>query len=205
MALFGHNSPLIWQPADTQMSEETRTVTGDAEKAGAADANKQLFASLYTELRRLADRELRRYPGAAVSPTTLVHEAYLNLMSRDGVSFDDPGRCLGYVARAMRGLLIDFLRQRGAIKRGAGFHITELNTQIGGENDEDGALSRLSEALDELAVHEPRLAELVDLKYFCGFSFAEIGKLRGISERTVQRDWQKVRLLLFQHIHASAS
>jgi RNA polymerase sigma factor (TIGR02999 family) len=187
------------------MSEESRTGPADVQKAGTADANKQLFASLYGELRRLADRELRRYPGAVVSPTTLVHEAYLNLMSREGVSFSDPGKCLGYVARAMRGLLIDFVRQRGAIKRGAGFHITELNTQIGEQNDEDGSLSRLSEALDELAIHEPRLAELVDLKYFCGFSFAEIGKLHGISERTVQRDWQKVRLLLYQHIHASAS
>jgi RNA polymerase sigma factor (TIGR02999 family) len=187
------------------MSEETRTIHAESEKAGAADANKELFASLYAELRRLAERELRRYPGAAVSPTTLVHEAYLNLMSRDGVSFADPGKCLGYVARAMRGLLIDFARQRGAIKRGAGFHITELGTQVGEQDDEDESLSRLSEALDELALHEPRLAELVDLKYFCGFSFAEIGKLHGISERTVQRDWQKVRLLLYQHIHASAS
>ena len=75
------------------MSEETR-----------AGLNKQLFASLYAELRRLADRELRRHPGADVSPTTLVHEAYLNLMSRDGVSFTEPGKCLGYVARAMRGI-----------------------------------------------------------------------------------------------------
>jgi RNA polymerase sigma factor (TIGR02999 family) len=186
------------------MSEETPTVLAETKKAGAADANKQLFASLYSELRRLAGRELRRHPGAAVSPTTLVHEAYLNLMSRDGVSFTEPGKCLGYVARAMRGLLIDFARQRGAIKRGAGFHITELGTQISDENDEDRSLTHLSDALDELAIHEPRLAELVDLKYFCGFSFAEIGKLRGISERTVQRDWQKVRLLLYQHIQAGA-
>jgi RNA polymerase sigma factor (TIGR02999 family) len=187
------------------MSEETRTMRTEAEKADAPDANKQLFVSLYADLRRLADRELRRYPGAVVSPTTLVHEAYLNLMSRDGVSFADPGKCLGYVARAMRGLLIDFARQRGAIKRGSGFHITELNTQISEQSGEDESLNRLSEALDELAAREPRLAELVDLKYFCGFSFAEIGKMRGISERTVQRDWQKVRLLLYQHIHASAS
>ncbi len=184
------------------MSEETRMRLAEAEKANSPEANKKLFASLYAQLRRLADRELRRHPGALVSPTTLVHEAYLNLMSRDGVSFAEPDKCLGYVARAMRGLLIDFARERGAIKRGAGFHITELSTQISEENREDESLSRLSEALDELGTHEPRLAELVDLKYFCGFSFAEIGKLLGISERTVQRDWQKVRLLLYQHIHS---
>jgi RNA polymerase sigma factor (TIGR02999 family) len=177
----------------------------EAENAGGSNANARLFASLYTELRRLADRELKRYPGAGVSPTTLVHEAYLNLMGRDGVSFAEPGKCLGYVARAMRGVLIDFARRHQAIKRGAGFQITELSTQVGEAQGGDESLIRLSEALDELAVHEPRLAELVDLKYFCGFSFAEIGKLRGISERTVHRDWQKVRLLLYRHINESAS
>lgn len=187
------------------MSEETRTTLGEAGKADAADANKQLFASLYAELRRLADRELRRYPGAVASPTTLVHEAYLNLMSRDGASFSEPGKCLGYVARAMRGLLIDFARRHRAIKRGAGFHITELSTQISEEAGSDESLVRLSEALDELSVQDPRLAELVDLKYFCGFSFAEIAKLHGTSERTVQRDWQKVRLLLYRHINESTS
>lgn len=186
------------------MSKETRATGPDAEQA-AADANKRLFASLYADLRRLADRELRRYPGAAVSPTTLVHEAYLNLMNRDGVSFAEPGKCLGYVARAMRGVLIDFARRHQAIKRGAEFHITELSTQIGEASGEDESLIRLSEALDELGAHEPRLAELVDLKYFCGFSFAEIAKLRGNSERTVHRDWQKVRLLLYRHINESAS
>ncbi len=176
----------------------------ESENADGPNANARLFASLYAELRRLADRELKRYPGAGVSPTTLVHEAYLNLMSRDGVSFAEPGKCLGYVARAMRGVLIDFARRHQAIKRGAGFHITGLSTQIGEKQGDDESLIRLSDALDELAAHEPRLAELVDLKYFCGFSFAEIGKLRGISERTVHRDWQKVRLLLYRHMNESA-
>jgi RNA polymerase sigma factor (TIGR02999 family) len=167
--------------------------------------NERLFGVLYADLRRLADRELRRCPAAGVSPTTLVHEAYLNIVGREDVSFSDPARCLGYVARAMRGLLIDFVRRHQAIKRGAGFQLVELNTRIAESVGEDGSLTRLSEALDELARHEPRLAEIVDLKYFCGFSFAEIAKLHGSSERTVQRDWQKVRLLLFQHLNDSAA
>jgi RNA polymerase sigma factor (TIGR02999 family) len=171
-----------------------------------ADGDKErLFGVLYADLRRLADRELRRCPGARVSPTTLVHEAYLNIAGREEVNFSDPARCLGYVARAMRGLLIDFARRRQAIKRGAGFQLVELDTQIAESIGEDGSLTRLSEALDELATYEPRLAEIVDLKYFCGFSFAEIARLHGSSERTVQRDWQKVRLLLFQHLNDSAA
>jgi DNA-directed RNA polymerase specialized sigma24 family protein len=91
------------------------------------------------------------------------------------------------------------------VKRGSGFKIVELNTQIGEDLSDDKGLAQLSGALDDLAQHDPPLAELVDLKYFCGFSFAEIAKLRGISERTVQRDWQKVRLLLYQSINNSDS
>jgi len=181
-------------PEDPPRSAEAR----DAPVAPAA--GEQLFATLYAELRRLADRELKRYPGMSVSPTTLVHEAYVNIAGRDGLSFEDRPRFLGYIARAMRGLLIDFARQQMALKRGAGFHITQLTTQVGGEIAESEQLTRLSEALDGLAVLDPRLAEVVDLKYFCGFSFAEIAGLRGISERTVQRDWEKARLLLYRQI-----
>jgi RNA polymerase sigma factor (TIGR02999 family) len=162
-------------------------------------AQEALFASLYADLRRIADRELRRHPGSSVSPTTLVHEAYLNVAGR-AVNFEDRARFLGYIARAMRGLLIDFLRQRRSLKRGAEFEITHLTTHQGGELADSGVLLRLSDAMDALAKMDSRLAEVVDLRYFCGFSFAEIAALRGASERTVQRDWEKARLLLHQEI-----
>ena len=162
-------------------------------------AQEQLFASLYADLRRIADRELRRHPGSSVSPTTLVHEAYVSMAGR-AVNFEDRARFLGYVARAMRGLLIDFMRQSSSLKRGAEFDITHLTTHHGGEMPDSTLLTRLSEALDALAKMDPRLAEVVDLRYFCGFSFAEIATLRGASERTVQRDWEKARLLLYQEV-----
>lgn len=94
---------------------------------------------------------------------------------------------------------------RANSRSSSSFKIVELNTQIGEALSDDKSLMQLSEALDELAQHDPSLAELVDLKYFCGFSFADIAKLRGISERTVQRDWQKVRLLLYQLINDGGS
>lgn len=134
-----------------------------------------------------------------MSPTTLVHEAYLNMAGR-AVSFEDRARFLGYVARAMRSLLIDFVRQRDALKRGAEFEITHLTTHQGAELPDTTLLTRLSEALDALGKLDSRLAEVVDLRYFCGFSFAEIARLRGDSERTVQRDWEKARLLLCDEI-----
>lgn len=186
------------------MPEETpRSDPDKKDTHSSCQANEQLFATLYAELRAHANRELRRYPDMQVSPTTLVHEAYLNVVGRENVRFEDRPRFLGYVARAMRGLLIDFTRQRMALKRGAGFHITQLTTQIPAETVNTERLMRLSEALDSLATLDQRLAEVVDLKYFCGFSFAEIGALRGASERTVQRDWDKARLLLYQQLDES--
>ena len=157
-------------------------------------ANERLFASLYDQLRQLAARQLRRNAGVPVSPTTLLHEAYLGMADRNAV-FPDQNRFMGYAARVMRGLIIDFVRERRALKRGAGYHITQLPTELPSEVVTD--LGRLSDALDELAVREPLLARLVDLRYFCGFSLEEIAAQRGVSVRTVQRDWDKARVLLF--------
>jgi len=159
----------------------------------------RLFASLYGELRQLAERQLRRNAGAPVSPTTLLHEAYLGMRGRDAV-FPDRERFIGYAARVMRGLIIDFVRDRRALKRGGDFHITQLPTQVPELEKAETDLSRLSEALDELAVRDAKLAELVDLKYFCGYTFDEIAAQRGTSSRTVKRDWEKARMVLFQQL-----
>jgi len=155
---------------------------------------------LYDELHRLAESSLRR-AGAPLTlgTTTLLHEAYLNIAGRENVAFIDRSRFLAYASRAMRGLVIDYARSRRALKRGQQFEITLANDneQSSGEAMEKAAeLERLGDALDELADLEPALAELVDLHFFCGFSFGEIAGLRQVSERTVQRDWRKARLLL---------
>ena len=162
--------------------------------------NARLFASLYQELRQLAERQLRRNGGASISPTTLLHEAYLGMSGRDAV-FPDSERFLGYAARVMRGLIIDFVRERRALKRGSAFHITQLPTDVA-EADQ-GELTRLSDALDELSTHDTRLAEVVDLRYFCGFTLEEIAAQRGTSMKTVQRDWEKARAILFQKLNGS--
>src|ERR1700678_1434258 len=178
---------------------------GAAEQGDAAAAD-ALFSALYAELRQLAKRELGR-PGAAVSlsATTLLHEAYLDMAPRDGPSFPDQARFMGYAARVMRGLIIDHARERHAQKRGGLFEITSLDTE-GMENAVDHQeLVRISETLDELGKVEPALAEIVDLKFFCGFSFAEIAVMRDISERTVQRNWEKARIYLHRKIRADLS
>ena len=158
-----------------------------------------LFASLYSELRRLARREAARAgPGAVVSATTLIHEAYLDMAQRHSLAFPDRARFLAYAARAMRAVVIDRARAIGAQKRGGDLDITSLDTETAESVAEPGLLSDIGAALDELAALEPALANVVDLKFFCGFSVAEIAALQGSSERTVQRQWEKARLLLYR-------
>ncbi len=163
----------------------------------AADA---LFASLYSELHRLAGRQLaRRGGGVTLGATTLLHEAYLDISRREGALFPDRGRFMAYTARVMRGLIIDYARRRQAQKRGGGFEITSLGAEVADPAD-DARLARIGEAIDALAAVDPALAQVVDLKFFCGFSFAEIGGLRGVSERTVQRHWEKARIYLHRAV-----
>jgi RNA polymerase sigma factor (TIGR02999 family) len=180
----------LMEPKPPVSSEACSDVAGNI-------AKEQLFSQLYTELRQLAERQLRRNSGAPISPTTLLHEAYLGIAAGSAI-FPDRDRFMGYAARVMRGLIIDFVRERRALKRGAGVHITQLPTEV--EQVDAGELSRLSGVLDELAAHDPRLAEVVDLRYFCGFTFEDIAAQRGTSVRTVQRDWEKARVILFQQL-----
>lgn len=173
-------------------------------EAGASGAKERLFSALYAELHRLAQHHLGRGVGVAISPTTLLHETYLGMIQGQA-EFTDRARFMGYASKVMRGLIIDFIRQRNARKRGGEFEITQFDSQVGEQgfepNGEKIALQRLSEALDELALHDARLAEVVDLKYFCGFSLTDIAGMRGVALRTVQRDWDKARLFLFRELN----
>src|SRR5262249_46507013 len=140
--------------------------------------------------------------GAAstLGATTLLHEAYLDIAGRDGPSFPDRARFMKYASRVMRGLIIDHARSRRAAKRGGKFEITSLGTEVEENLADDQELTRISEALDTLAETDSSLAEVVDLKFFCGFSFAEIAAMRGVSERTVQRQWEQARIYLHRTI-----
>ena len=163
----------------------------------AADA---LFSALYAELHRVAKRELARQ-GVPVSlgATTLLHQAYIEMAAKDRTSFPDRARFMAYASRVMRGLIIDHARSRSALKRGGQFHITSSGTEME-QPAEDRELARIGEALDELAKAEPSLSEIVDMRFFCGFTFAEIAAMKGISERTAQRQWEKARIYLHRKI-----
>jgi RNA polymerase sigma factor (TIGR02999 family) len=174
-----------------------------AAEQGDIQAGEALFTALYAELHRLAKRQLARHGSeVSISATTLLHEAYLDMAGRDGPSFPDQARFMGYAARVMRGLIIDHARERHAQKRGGLFEITTLDTDAMENAVNHQELVRISATLDELGKVEPALAAIVDLKFFCGFSFVEIAAMQDVSERTVQRSWEKARIYLYQKIRA---
>ena len=161
-----------------------------------------LFAVLYSELHRMAESQLRSSGrDLSVSTTTLVHDMWLDLSHRSGLAFPDRARFMAYAARAMRAVVIDYARRSRAQKRGGGaFDITLQPDAVPANDANAGDLARLSDALDHLAAVDASLAELVDLHFFCGYTFREVAELREISERTVRRDWRKARLLLHQEL-----
>ena len=161
--------------------------------------NDVLFSTLYSELHRLARRQLAgQFIPARLGATTLLHEAYLNMAK--GASFPDRARFMAYASRVMRGLIIDHARARKSAKKGGRYHITAVTLDNLASPIDARELGLINDALEELSTVEPELATLVDLKFFCGFSFAEIGAMQMISERTVQRKWEKARIYLHQSI-----
>jgi RNA polymerase sigma factor (TIGR02999 family) len=178
----------------------------EAQRATADDNADALFNELYSDLHRLARRELRRQGSiAGLGATTLLHEAYLSISGKTGIAFTNPAGFMGYAARVMRGLIIDDVRRQRSQKRGGLFQITALRTFHAESVADAHSLEQISDALDELAELEPDLAEVIELKFFCGLSFAEIAAVRGVSERTIQRKWEKGRLYLHHALGKAGS
>jgi len=135
----------------------------------------------------------------SIGATTLLHQAYIEMADRESVVFPDRSRFMAYAARVMRGLIIDHARMRSAEKRGGQFHVTSADVAV--EQPADYVeLEQLGAALDQLAEVDPLLAEVVDMKFFCGFTFGEIAAMKDLSERTVQRQWEKARIYLHRKL-----
>jgi RNA polymerase sigma factor (TIGR02999 family) len=178
------------------MSEITTLLR--AAGAGDREAADQVVALLYDDLHRLAKSRLRGVGGLTLLDTTsLVHESYLRIQRSDDLAFVDRRYFLAYAAKVMRTILIDAVRARQAARRGGDVEHVPLETEAGGglAAQDDEAL-RVHEALEELAAVEPRLAQVVEMRYFGGLAESEIADCLAVTERTVQRDWQKARLFL---------
>jgi RNA polymerase sigma factor (TIGR02999 family) len=178
------------------MTEITKLLR--AANAGDRLAADRVFALLYADLQRLAHGRMRRAGELTLLDTTaLVHESFLRLQGGGERDFPSRDHFLGYAAKVMRAVVVDVVRARLAERRGGAAEHVTLNTAVGdSKHGHDAEVLRVHEALDELATVEPRLAQVVELRYFGGLSEAEIAASLGVTERTVQRDWQKARLFL---------
>lgn len=159
------------------------------------------FTVLYRELRRLARGELFRHQALTLGATTLLHEAWLR-MEPGPPSFASRGQLIGYTARVMRSIVIDHIRERSSLKRGREYQVIAFETLSDLHALPAEETLRIDAAIDALTQVDAALAELVELKFFAGLTFNEIAALRGVSERTVQRDWDKARILLFDLLRA---
>ncbi len=156
-----------------------------------------LWTDLYPELKRIAHARLRRSgPNTVLDTTGLVNDAYLRVAGAAALRDAAPDKFLAYAARAMRSVVIDLVRERRALRHGGGLQRMTLSTTIVDSLEADDEPQAVDEALTELAQVEPRLSQVVEMRYFGGFTDTEIGVAMGVSERTVRRDWEKARLLI---------
>jgi len=155
-----------------------------------------LFALLYDELRSLAHDQARR-SNSSVNTTTLVHESFLRLSDSGRLQMEDRRHFLAYASTVMRSIVVDFARANLAQKRGGGVAPVTLNTDIVNSNvASDAEVLKIHDALEELTALDGRLAKVVEMRYFGGLSDAEIAEALRLTTRTVQRDWEKARMLL---------
>jgi RNA polymerase sigma factor (TIGR02999 family) len=175
-------------------------ITALLASAGAGDekAASTAFSLLYEELKRLAQAKLRRHQTITLLDTTsLVHESFLKLVGNRSLAIRDRRHFFTYAARVMRSVIVDFARARLADRRsGEAQHVT-LDTGLGDQlAAPEHDLLRVNEALEVLAAAEPRLAQVVEMRYFGGLTELETAELLGLTERTIRRDWNKAKLLL---------
>jgi RNA polymerase sigma factor (TIGR02999 family) len=162
-----------------------------------AQAAAELLPALYTELRRLAAAlTAQRAPGQSLTPTALVHEAYLRLVRGQDPGWQGPRHFFGAAAQAMREILIEQARYKGRLKRGGGGHRVELGEGLAWIEPPADDVLALDEAIQKLQQEDPRLAEIVMLRYYSGLTVEETASVVGVSVSTLTRDWRYARAWL---------
>jgi RNA polymerase sigma factor (TIGR02999 family) len=182
------------------MAQVTELLTAIGQ--GRSDALGELYELLYPELKRLAHSRIRRSGDLTLLDTTsLVNESFLRFEKSGAVRMGDRSQFMAYAARVMRSVVVDFVRQRVADRRGGGAVHVELDDAAEADMADPGAseVIRVHEALEELAAIDARLVQVVEMRYFAGMTESEIAEGLGVGVRTVSRDWEKARLFL----HAS--
>lgn len=180
------------------MNESQMPALLAAVRRGESRAVEELFSLLYPDLRQLAHARLRRSGRFTLLDTTaLVHESFLRLFKAGTLDAGDKGQFMGYAARVMRSVVIDFVRRRAADRRGGDVERVELDDDTQAMTDpREREVMRVDEALEELARIDERLVRVVEMRYFAGMTEQEVADALQLSRRSVARDWEKARLFL---------
>lgn len=175
-------------------------------KSGDPDALDALMPLVYEELRRLARRQLApRRPGQSLETSDLLHEAYLRLFDQSRVTPEDRRHFFALAARAMRRVIIDRARRRRATKRGGDLQRVDLDSGQLLVEENASELLALDEALERLRRIDERLVRVVELRFFAGFTVDETAAILGLDPRTIRRDWEKARAVLYRDLGGPAA
>ena len=168
--------------------------------AGDASARDALFSAAYRELQQLAQARLRGGGRNTVLETTsLVHESYLRLVAAGTLRAEDRRSFFAYSSHVMRSVILDSVRERKAERRGGGVPALTLHTELAESlSGDEEAILKVHEALLALEQADARLAQVVEMRYFGGYSEQEIAETLDVTERTVRRDWDKAKLILLE-------
>jgi RNA polymerase sigma factor (TIGR02999 family) len=170
-------------------------------RSGDRDAFDRLVGLVYHQLRQTARRQVARgWAGRTLDTTALVHEAYLVLVGETAVDWQDRQHFFAITARVMRRILVDHARYRGALKRGGGRPAVDLDRVLVSTDDQLELVLIVDEAVTALEAFNPRLARVVECRYFAGLSEEETASALGTSLRTVQRDWMRARAWLLEEL-----
>ena len=187
----------VTHPADISAQPLAPPRVPDVQEAAGRAAIDRLIPLVYDELRQIAHRHLSaRRDGATLDTTALVNEAYLKLVEQSRAQWNDRAHFLAVAALAMRHILTDRARARLSVKHGGGQARITLDDDTMAMDDAPGALLQITDALDRVAAIDARLARVVEYRFFGGLSNQEIATALGVTERTVERDWIKARMLL---------
>jgi RNA polymerase sigma factor (TIGR02999 family) len=168
---------------------------------GDREALNHLVPLVYDRLRSLAHARLAgRPPGASLDTTALVHEAYLKLVDQSRAQYRDRAHFFAVAATAMRQIVVDRARRRGAAKRGGEFRLASISADALGAEARAEEILAVHEALERLSSVDERLVKMVELRFFAGLSIEETGEVLGIDARTVNRDWRTARALLYREL-----
>jgi RNA polymerase sigma factor (TIGR02999 family) len=191
-------------PSQKTEKTENLTLLLTQMQQGDDSAGAKAIALVYSELHRIASRELRgERPGHLLQTTALIHEAYTRLIGSSGLEIQNRGHFFAVASQQMRRVLVDYARANNAQKRGGGAAKVSLEQVQAGIDPRSIDLVALDESLHALESVDPRAAQVVELRFFGGYSDQEISQAIGVSVATVRRDWEFARSWLFDRMHRS--